>query len=190
MARRLICCLTGTEQEAGDGTADRRADICALGTNPYELLIARSARKVAESLSDVEQIPELPWLRSEVLIRCAHPRPEMRRRVPRPSWVVQDRARERYQIRVASAPDRLGLLELGDQPHRDHGHRRRLFHRARERHLIARAYWHIGAMMMRFLSSTLPTFNGVNSVAVAMSLRARYRVARRPIDRARSRAMN
>lgn len=29
-------------------------------------------------------------------------------------------------------------------------------------------YWHIGAMMMRFRSSTFPTFNGVNSFAVAM----------------------
>ena len=39
---------------------------------------------------------------------------------------------------IAGDEDRFGLLELGDQAHRDHREPRRRLHRPRERHLIAR----------------------------------------------------
>src|SRR5258706_7696199 len=68
---------------------------------------------------------------------------EMRRGMPRPARVVEDRPRKRDQVGIAGTDNGFGLLKLGNEPDGDHGHVRCPLHGAREWHLIARADWDV-----------------------------------------------
>ena len=62
----------------------------------------------------------------------------MSRRVPGPARVVKDGARQRDEVRVPGADDRFGLIEIRDEPDRDHRQAGRRFDGAREGHLVTR----------------------------------------------------
>src|SRR5690348_453817 len=83
--------------------------------------------------SPVEQVPVPPRLRAQILRRRIHLAAERGSRVPRPARVVEDAAGERHEVGIAGSDDRLGLLEVGDQPDGNHRHVDGALHFARER---------------------------------------------------------
>ena len=78
------------------------------------------------------------WLRPQIPIRCLDGRAEMSRRVPGPARVVKAGARQRDEVRVPGADNRFGLIEIRDEPDRDHRQAGRRFDGAREGHLVTR----------------------------------------------------
>ena len=87
-----------------------------------------------------KKIPELRRLRAKILVGRLDLGAEMRSRVPWPARIVQDAARERDKVGVASPQNGFCLLEFGDQPNGDDWHSCCGFDRTSERNLVSRPH--------------------------------------------------
>src|SRR6516225_8367408 len=92
------------------------------------------------SMADVEQVGVLARRCAQILIRRPHARAEMSSRVPGPTRIEKDRARESDQIGLSGRDDGFCLFELRDEPDRNHGYAHSRLDSARERDLITRTH--------------------------------------------------